>query len=214
MDERLTLAASLYTRGEWGADIGTDHGFLPCAILEQGICDRMIAADIGEKPLAKARAEAARRGLSDRMVFTVADGLAALDHPVTTVSIMGMGGRNIAEILHKGADRLQGAHLVLSAHTDQALVRSAVTDLGYHFTAERLCFTGGRFYLMWKAEPGAQELPPEAVLGGTDLLFSEPDDLLQPWLRRRLSVLAEHAAGLRRAQTADTEELNAVARET
>ena len=33
------------------ADIGTDHGYLPAALLRAGRCRRAIAADIGAAPL-------------------------------------------------------------------------------------------------------------------------------------------------------------------
>ena len=55
LDERLSLAAALYEPCEWGADIGTDHAFLPCHLLRTGTCRHMIAADVSEKALARAR---------------------------------------------------------------------------------------------------------------------------------------------------------------
>ena len=52
LDERLSLAAALYQPCDWGADIGTDHAYLPCHLLRAGICQHMIAADVSEKALA------------------------------------------------------------------------------------------------------------------------------------------------------------------
>ena len=68
LDERLALAAALFQPCSTGADIGTDHGLLPCRLLEQGVCQRMILADVSPKALDRARAEVRRRGLSDTAV--------------------------------------------------------------------------------------------------------------------------------------------------
>ena len=78
MDDRLTLAASLYTPCALGADIGTDHGFLPCYLLEQNICQRMLLSDVSPSALSHAEALVARKRLQDRATLICADGLDAL----------------------------------------------------------------------------------------------------------------------------------------
>lgn len=196
MDERLSLAASLYDACELGADIGTDHGLLPCSLLESGVCRRMILADVSPKALQHAREQVQQRGLADRAQLVCADGLNALTEKTGCVSITGMGGRTMADILQKGAARLQGAALVLSAHTDQELVRRAVQQLGYHLTAERLCRAAGRFYLVWKAIPGAQTMGEDELALGTQLLLESRDPLLPEYLRWRQWVLERKLAGL------------------
>ena len=203
MDERLTLAATLYDPCEVGADIGTDHGLLPCHLLEEGICQRMILADISPKALDHAREQVRRRGLEARARLICADGLAALEEPVGCVSITGMGGKTMAEMLRGGASRLGGAALVLSAHTDQEEVRRAVQAIGYHFTAERLCRAAGRFYLVWKALPGPGAYSADELALGTPLLLSGSDALLPEYLAWRLWVLGRKHTGLCQAQAED-----------
>lgn len=200
MDERLTLAASLYERCEVGADIGTDHGLLPCHLLEQGICQRMILADISPKALCHAREQVERRGLAGRAQLVCADGLAALTEPVGCVSVTGMGGKTMADMLRAGAPRLHGAALVLSAHTDQEEVRRAVQAIGYHLVEERLCRAAGRFYLVWKAMPGPCDYSADELALGTPLLLCGGDALLPEYLAWRLWVLQRKYDGLCRAQ--------------
>ena len=62
LDERLSMALRLYDRCELGADIGTDHGRLPAALLAAGICQRMILTDISPSALGNARQEMIRLG--------------------------------------------------------------------------------------------------------------------------------------------------------
>lgn len=206
LDERLTLAAALYSACELGADIGTDHGYLPCHLLETGVCRRMILADVSPKALGRAEAEVARRGLQDRARLVCADGLDALTERCDCVSLMGMGGETLAGILLRGRDRLDGATLVLSAHTELPLVRKAVLDLGYHLTRETLCRSGGRFYVFWRAEPGFAPMTEEEIRHGS-LLYQENTPLLTDYLRWRLGVAEAKLSGLRVAAVPDAEAL-------
>lgn len=202
LDERLSLAMSLFPACREGADIGTDHGRLPCRLLEEGRCQRMILSDISPKALARAAALVTRRGLQDRATLTVADGLDALTHPVDCVSIMGMGGRTIAHALRRGRDRLAEAALVLSAHTELAEVRQAVEEIGYHLTQERLCRAGNRWYVFLQAVPGAASYTPlERLLG--PCLMRSADPLLPRYAAWRRDVWAARLSGLRQAGTPD-----------
>ncbi|MGN1021281.1 MAG: class I SAM-dependent methyltransferase [Aristaeellaceae bacterium] len=204
LDERLTLAAALYPACELGADIGTDHGFLPCHLLETGVCRRMILADVSPKALRRAEAEVARRGLQDRAKLVCADGLDALDERCGCVSVMGMGGETLAGILLRGRDRLQGATLVLSAHTELPLVRRAIVSLGYHLTRETLCRAGGRFYVFWRAEPGIAPMTEEEIRHGS-LLFDAPAPLLREYLAWRRDVAQAKLSGLLVAAVPDAQ---------
>ena len=206
LDERLTLAAALYPACELGADIGTDHGYLPCHLLETGVCRRMILADVSPKALRRAEAEVARRGLQDRARLVCADGLDALTEPCGCVSVMGLGGETLAGILLRGRDKLQGATLVLSAHTELPLVRRAVLDLGYHLTRETLCRSGGRFYVFWRAEPGSAPMTEEEIRHGS-LLYQKNTPLLREYLAWRRDVAQAKLAGLQIAAVPNAEAL-------
>ena len=196
LDERLSLAAMLYEPCSLGADIGTDHALLPCHLLEQGICDRMILADLSPKALRHAEEQVNRRHLQAHVMLRCANGFDALENDrCGCVSAMGMGGETLAEILRRGADRLQGAVLVLSAHTDPHLVRQAVQDIGYHFVREELCKAAGRFYVMWRAEPGMEMLSDNAKKYG-ELLYQSASPLLGEYLRWRIAVLKDKECGL------------------
>lgn len=209
LDERLALAALLYQPCRLGADIGTDHGLLPCYLLKQGICQQMIFADVSPKALLHAKAQVQRQGVETHARLVCADGLEALDEPCGCVSIMGMGGETLASILVKGANRLQGAVLVLSAHTDLHLVRQAVQDIGYHFVREELCRAAGRFYLIWRAEPGPAPMTEEDIRFGS-LLHKPMTEHLQAYFRWRIAVLTDRLRGLQSAREPDAAAISAI----
>ena len=206
LDERLSLAFSLYDECGLAADIGTDHAFLPAALLQRGRCRKMILTDLSESALSRARQEMIRRRLTDRVSLRLGDGLAPVKEACEMISVMGMGGRTIATVLREGEDRLRGASLLLSAHTDWPLIRQAVADLGYHVDREEPCFAAGRWYLFLRARPGAEELTPRQVRMGVRLADSG-SPLLPGFLARRREVLGERVRGLETASSPDREEL-------
>ena len=211
LDARLSLAYDLYDPCELAADIGTDHAHLPAALLQRGRCRHMILTDLSESALRNARDEMIRLRLTDRVSLRAGDGLSPLDEACGMISVTGMGGRTIRGILLDGREKLRGASLILSAHTDLPLIRDAVRLIGYHLDREEPCFCAGRYYLVIRARPGARNMTPREIrLGGP--LFDSASGQLIPWLTRRRDVLAESLHGLLSAETPD-EELIAQVRE-
>ena len=209
LDERLALAASLYEPCEWGADIGTDHAYLPCHLLLSGICRHMIAADVSPGALRHARENLTHSALLGRTDIVLADGLDAITRPCGCISIMGMGGELMGRILRKGQDRLMGAVLVLGAHTELHLVREAIRDIGYHIVQEKLCKAAGRFYVFWRAEEGPADMSAEDIRYGK-LLWHEEPSMLCEYAKWRRRVLQDKERGLLAATTPDEEAIHEV----
>ena len=195
LDARLSLAYDLYDPCDLAADIGTDHAHLPAALLQRGRCQHMILTDLSESALKNARETVIRCRLSDRTDLRAGDGLQPLEEACGMISITGMGGRTVHDILLEGAGKLRGASLVLSAHTDLPLIREAVCRIGYHLDREEPCFCAGRDYRGLRARPGACPLTPrELRLGGP--LFESQSSQLIPYLTRRREVLQDKLRGL------------------
>ena len=209
LDERLSLAAALYEPCDWGADIGTDHAFLPCHLLRSGICQHMIAADVSDKALARAKENLTRQKLIHRAEVVLADGLDAVIRPCGCISVMGMGGELMGKILRNGQDKLQGAVLVLGAHTELNLVRQAIQDVGYHIVQERLCRAAGRFYVFWRAEAGAISQSEEDIRYGK-LLWQEDIAMLREYATWRRRVHQDRERGLLAAAIPNEEAIREV----
>ena len=195
LDARLSLAYDLYDPCDLAADIGTDHAHLPAALLQRGRCQHMILTDLSESALKNARETVIRCRLSDRTDLRAGNGLQPLEEACGMISVTGMGGRTVHDILLEGMEKLKGASLVLSAHTDLPLIREAVCRIGYHLDREEPCFCAGRYYLVLRARPGACSLSPrELRLGGP--LFESASPQLIPYLTRRREVLQDKLRGL------------------
>ena len=162
----------------------------------------MILTDLSEHALRNARNEMIRLRLTDRVSLRTGDGLFPLNEECSMISITGMGGRTIRDILLDGRDKLLGASLILSAHTDLPLIREAVSLIGYHADREEPCFCAGRYYLVLRARPGVRKTSPQEIrLGGP--LFDSSSVQLVPYLTRRRNVLAVKLRGLVAADSPD-----------
>lgn len=174
LDERLQAACDLFPQCCLGADIGTDHGRLPLTLLAEDRCERMIVADISLPALSKAKELLTLHALDHRAAFIQADGLSALQAPVQAISLMGMGGDTMSDILLAAPSKLQGAALILSPHTEIHKVREVLPRIGYMITNEIIARSGGRFYVIIKALPGQAEYTEKDLLLGPCLVRERP----------------------------------------
>ena len=209
LDPRLSLAFDLYDACDLAADIGTDHALLPAALLQRGRCQKMILTDVSPAALNNARGEIIRCRLSDRAELRLGNGLEPLTEACGMISVTGMGGRTIRQILTAGADRLQGASLILSAHTDLPLIRQTIAELGYHLDREEPCCAAGRYYLVFRARPGFRDVSDRDIRLGS-LLFSSASPCRIPYLRRRREVLGQQLTGLLSARSENEEMIKQV----
>lgn len=220
LDARLRAAADWVAPCGVCADIGCDHGRLGAALLLENRCQTLLAADVSEKALGKAKVRLRGLGLADRAVFAAADGLAALDAlpdgRADTVCILGMGGETLSGILARGQSRLHGATLVLGAQTELPLLRKTLCDIGYRLAAERVAEADGRLYILMLALPAAEGAPPlterELLLG--PCLLSDLPPAWVGWLTRRYALLQTAVAAMRGARgKSATDRLPALERE-
>lgn len=136
------------------ADVGTDHGHLPIVAVHEGRVPSAIACDVGEAPLEVARGNVRRFGLDDRIELRLGDGLIALgDDRPGTVTVCGMGGYQIGQLLRRGP--VEGIdRLVLAPNNAWGAMRAALGELGFGVVDEVAIVDGQRIYLVLAAEPG------------------------------------------------------------
>ena len=186
LDDRLSRAAALFPACAYGADIGADHGRLSCYLLETGRCRRMCVADISESSLNKAKELLERHGLLDRADLAVGDGLGSLPAPAQAVAVLGMGGRTLSGILLAGREKLCGAALILSAHTEIALVRRTLVQLDYRIEEEEIALAAGRAYVVLRAVPGREALSERQLFLGPRLMEKKQEHYLS-YLSKRVA---------------------------
>lgn len=148
LSKRLEMVASMVEKGSRIADIGTDHAYLPIALVERGICPGAVAMDIGRGPLGRAREHVAACGLEGKIVLRLSDGLSALLPGEADTAVMaGMGGELVIHSLEMGR-HLWGElkSLVLSPQSELDKVRHYLEDQGFWIVREEMAEEDGKFY--------------------------------------------------------------------
>jgi tRNA (adenine22-N1)-methyltransferase len=138
------------------ADVGTDHGYLGIYLLQSGKCAHVIAADLREKPLASARANAAEFCVSGQMSFVLSDGLHNIEPGAfDTLVLAGMGGDLITRILAE-APWLEGGPYTLILQPQSAAndLRRWLGGRGWSIRRERLVRDGRFLYAVMEVRPG------------------------------------------------------------
>ena len=116
LQHRLRLLAEMTPPGGRLADIGTDHGYLPVWLLQEGRIPSAIAADVGAEPLEHAR-RTAEEYETQGLDFRLCDGLSGIEPEETdTVVIAGMGGETIRDILRAAPWAADAPHPAATAH--------------------------------------------------------------------------------------------------
>ena len=65
LSARMAMNASLVPDGAKVADVGCDHGYVSLYLASKKACKKIIAMDINEGPIAHARENIEKAGLSD-----------------------------------------------------------------------------------------------------------------------------------------------------
>ncbi len=156
ISKRLLLCAELVPPCRTVADVGTDHGYLAIHLLQTGRCAHVIAADLREKPLASAKANAAAFGIFNGITFRLSDGLHNFSPGEFDVLVLaGMGGDLIANILSAAPWLAEGDdRLILQPQSAANDLRRWLGEQGWSIDRERLVRDGRFLYSVMSVRPG------------------------------------------------------------
>ena len=148
--------ANLVTPGKRLADIGTDHGYVPIWLYEQGRIPFALAMDLREGPLQRAAEHIRMHGLDEKIKTRLSDGLEKLLPGETdSIVIAGMGGMLVIKILTQGQTVLDSIQeLILQPQSDLDAVREYLHRTGFVIVQEEMVFEEGKYYPMMKAVHG------------------------------------------------------------
>lgn len=158
------------------ADIGCDHAFVSIYLIQHGIADMVIAADVNPGPLETAKSNIMRYGISmsensmnnpdnDLSGVNIADsdigiinirlsnGFEKIKKGETDAAVIaGMGGKLVISII-EGADVfVPGYKLILSPQSDVPEVRLYLLEHGFKLIDEDMICEDGKYYNIICAE--------------------------------------------------------------
>ena len=199
---RLERVAAHVPTGAYLADIGSDHGYLPAALIMRGAIRGAVIGEVALTPWQAAQRTVRENGLEAALSVRLADGLAAIEpgDAIDAISLCGMGGETIRDILASGKGCLSGRErLILQPNGGEQPLRRWLMENGYRILAEELLRENRFYYEIIVAERTgpviytAQELyfGPLQMQARSSAFLAKWQRLLQ--LKRKTQQLLIHA---------------------
>ena len=202
LDLRLAAAAEFVKEGTVAADVGTDHGYLICYLINEGICTRGFATDINIKPLESARKLIREMYLENEIETVLTDGLKGLpEDEVDEVLICGMGGETIIGILEEAKwVKSEKVHLVLQPMSRANMLRRWLCENGWSIDAEKAVEVEKHLYTVISADYiGGSEVPDDLYCLTGELL-GQSDEFALKYVRWQANIQRGIASGLLRSE--------------
>jgi len=179
------------------ADIGSDHGYLPVALMHRGAIAAAVAGEVALTPFHAAQRTVRENDLDQRITVRLANGLAAIEpgDGITAISICGMGGETIRDILDSGKAHLSGQErLILQPNGGEQPLRQWLMDNGYSILNEEVLRENRFDYEIIVAErTGPVSYSPEQLYFGPLQMQARTPAFLLKWqrlLRHKQQTLA------------------------
>lgn len=161
LSKRLHTVASFIPHNSVLADIGSDHAYLPCYAVHKGIVQTAIAGEVSDGPWTSAHNQVIEEGFQENISVRKGDGLDVLSPgEATCITIAGMGGSLISNILERGLEKLSGVkRLVLQPNIQAINVRKWLLSHNWELIDEVILEEDGKIYEVLVAERGDAEAP-------------------------------------------------------
>jgi len=214
---RLERVAAHMPAGARLADIGSDHAYLPVALLRRGVIAAAVAGEVALTPLRAAERTVRENDLEQQVSVRLANGLAAIEPEdgITAISLCGMGGETIRDILDSGKARLSGhERLILQPNGGEQPLRQWLMENDYRILCEEVLRENRFYYEIIVAErAGPVTYTAEQLYFGPLQMQARTPTFLAKWqrlLRQKQKTLASFAQA---RQTVPEEKLQDVARQ-
>ena len=210
---RLSLVADFISEEECKivADVGTDHAKLPIWLVATENAEKVYASDLRKGPLKKDAENIAfylgKEG--ERIPLILGDGTQNIPADYSCLSITGMGGELIADILDR-ANLPDDVILVLSPMTGAEKLRKRLYSSGYDIIREELVREEEKMYTVIKAKK-VDTVPvyPEINEYFSKALLENKSEILRDYIGRYISKFDKALSGRRESgkKHSDEEEI-------
>lgn len=207
LSQRLQALANFVPPGMRAADIGTDHAFLPCFLVNEGISPGVIGIDVNKGPYDAACRTVRSYCLEKLIDLRLGDGLKPLQAGEADVVILaGMGGAAMVDILEASPLVVDNFfRLIFQPMNSAETVRSWLSGNGWLITAEDLVKEEGRIYQIIAADKGHQNKLSSMELIYGPLLIRNRHPLLPELLEKDRLSLQEILCQLAKSRSEDAQ---------
>jgi len=169
LSKRLRTVASFVRENTMLADIGSDHAYLPCFLVHEGVISKAIAGEVVKGPFESAQKQVISEGLQDNIEVRFGNGLKVIsdEDNVQTITIAGMGGPLIASILESGKAKLSKVDtLILQPNVHAKAIREWAIQEQWKIEQEVILEEHDKIYEILVLTKGHMELSELELLVG------------------------------------------------
>ena len=202
LSPRLSKIYSLVPNNRCTADIGTDHAYIPIALIENGKAETAIASDIKAGPIKRADSNIKSHRLSGKIETRLGPGLETLSiNEAEVIIIAGMGGILISNILEASRDVVNSAKfLILQPMTAVKELREYLSEKNFTVCGEYLVAEENKLYNIITAQPtGKTDYSLKELYFGKDIEKTSPE-LYSQYKNSVLKKLEKRISGLEKSQ--------------
>lgn len=212
ISDRLIQVAGLVPENVRLADVGTDHGYVPIWLLEQGRISSAIAMDVNRGPLLRARENRDKYGFQKVMELRLSDGLEKLEPgEADALLIAGMGGPLMIRILEAGWQTVKSIPtLVLQPQSEIPAVRRYLIENGFCIDDEIMLKDEGKYYMAMKVSHGYSREWSETEYLFSRYLLDQRHPVLKEFLMKEKRIYSEIEKKLTESGLASTERYSEV----
>lgn len=182
LSKRLQAIADLiikYKHGESLGDIGTDHAYLPCYLVNENVIQKAYACDIAKGPIQASIETIGSYHLENKVIPLLGSGIhPLLDQHIDMISICGMGGKLIVDILDEFPEYIQDQRLFLQANVGLEVLREYLYLHQIEIIDEDIVKDAHHIYEIMVCQKTSKQLS-----------YQEEDIYFGPYLRQKKNTL-------------------------
>ena len=203
---RLTAAASFVRKNSVVADVGTDHAYLPIALVLGGISRSAIASDINEGPYMRALVNIRNYSLSGKITALCTPGLDGIEkYSPTDILICGMGGELIAAIIDAAPwTKSEKIRLVLQPMTHADTLRKYLLDNGFSIIDEKIAKEEKIYQIICAEYTGTTEIYSELELIFGKANIERGGEIFREFVAKQITILKRIVEAKSKAKNSDT----------
>ena len=201
ISKRLLCAASFANKGEFIADVGTDHAYLPIYLYTSGIISGAVVSDINEGPIERAAKNIREFSCEGKIIPVLCDGLSKIkEYSPDTVFILGMGGELIVNIISNAEWLKQnGIRLVMQPMTHPEILREYLISNGFEISDEAMVDDSKIYQIIVAKYTGIVSEADKLELRFGKINLNERKNILIRAMNREKQILGARLEGKRKA---------------
>lgn len=186
LSKRLETIYDMVSFNNVVADIGSDHALLPIALVQSGKVTRAYASEVNEGPYEMSVKNIEKYNLQNYITPVLSDGISELEADVNCITICGMGGNLISDILDTNKEKLiHVKEIIIQPNNNEETARIWLVNNGYIIEDEKIVYEDDVYYEIIKAVKGEREnrYSKEELYFGPILLANKSDEFKAKWIK-------------------------------